>query len=249
MEAVSTAADSPEADSAEEADMPGDVLGLILSVVIVCFFLGTAILITKYGRKSLGAMCPEVARKVVHIGVSNWFFIYAHVFESDIWPIVGLAGFTVINYILNVSGGLHVVMGQDNRKRNWGLVQYPIAIIILILLKHFGVGDVVCVGCAVLGMGYGDGLASLVGMNVKSPRLPGKSRKTVAGSVTMVLVTFVIFVVLNLVYRQGIATSKVILIGLLTAVCATLVEAYTPFGLDNLSVPLTIFLLSWLVLA
>ena len=227
--------------------MHGDVLGLILSVLIVGFFLGTAFLITRYGRKSLGAMCPEVARKVVHIGVSNWFFIYAHVFESDIWPIAGLAGFTVINYILNVSGGLHAVMGQDSRKRNWGLVQYPIAIIILIALKHFGAGDVVCVGCAVLGMGYGDGLASLVGMNVKSPGLPGKSRKTVAGSVTMVLVTFIVFVILNLAYRQGIDTTRMILVGLLTAVCATLVEAYTPFGLDNLSVPIAIFFLSWLV--
>ena len=227
--------------------MHGDVLGLILSVVIVGFFLVTAFLITKYGRKRLGGMCPEVARKVVHIGVSNWFFIYAHVFETDLWPIVGLAGFTVFNYVLNVSGGLHAVMGQDNRKRNWGLVQYPIAIIILIALRHFGIGDLVCVGCAVLGMGYGDGLASLVGMNVKSPSLPGKSRKTVAGSVTMVLVTFAVFVILNLVYRQGIATSRVIAVGLLTAFCATLVEAYTPWGLDNLSVPLTIFFLSWLV--
>ena len=229
--------------------MHGDVLGLILSVAIVGFFLVTAFFITKYGKKRLGAMCPEVARKVVHIGVSNWFFIYAHVFESDIWPIVGLAGFTVINYVLNVSGGLHTVMGQDSRKRNWGLVQYPIAIIILIALKHFGVGDVVCIGCAVLGMGYGDGLASLVGMNVKSPKLPGKSRKTVAGSVTMVLVTFLVFMSMNLVYRQGVAASRLILVGLLTSVCATLVEAYTPFGLDNLSVPIVIFFLSWLVVA
>jgi phytol kinase len=84
-------------------------------------------------------------------------------------------------------------------------------------------------------------------MNVKSPRLPGKSRKTLAGSVTMVLVTFVIFVTLNLVYRQGIAVSRVILVGLLTSVCATLVEAYTPLGLDNLSVPIAIFFLSWMV--
>jgi len=227
--------------------MPGDILGLILSVLLIGILLGIAFLITKHGKKSLGAMCPEVARKVVHIGVSNWFFIYAHVFESDIWPIAGLAGFAVINYVMSVSGGLHAVMGQDNRKRNWGLVQYPIAIIILIALKHFGMGDVVCLGCAVLGMGYGDGLASLVGMNVKSPRLPGKSRKTLAGSVTMVLVTFVIFVTLNLVYRQGIAVSRVILVGLLTSVCATLVEAYTPLGLDNLSVPIAIFFLSWMV--
>ena len=168
-------------------------------------------------------------------------------FETDLWPVLGLAGFAVINAVMNVTGGLHAVMGQDSRKRNWGLVQYPVSIILLIALRHWGVGDMVCVGCGILGMGYGDGLASLVGMKVRSGRLPGKTKKSVAGTLTMALVTFAVVVLLNMTYRTGVPVSRVVLTALLTGVCSAVVEAYTPFGLDNISVPLTICLLSGLV--
>ena len=228
--------------------MHGDIWGLLLSVALILSCLIASFLVARHGRKAFGDLCPEIARKIVHIGVSNWFFIYCHVFESDLWPIIGLAGFAVINAVMNMSGGLHVLMGQESTKRNWGLVQYPISIIILIMLRHFGVGDMVCVGCGVLGMGYGDGLASIVGMKVKSGHMPGQKKKTIAGSVTMAVVTFVIVLTLNLAYRQGVAFARVALVSLLAAICATFVEAYTPLGLDNISVPLTIYLIAGLVL-
>ena len=228
--------------------MHGDIWGLLLSVALILSCLISSFLVARHGRKAFGDLCPEIARKIVHIGVSNWFFIYCHVFESDLWPIIGLAGFAVINAVMNMSGGLHVLMGQESTKRNWGLVQYPISIIILIMLRHFGVGDMVCVGCGVIGMGYGDGLASIVGMKVKSGHMPGQKKKTIAGSVTMAVVTFVIVLTLNLAYRQGVAFARVALVSLLAAICATFVEAYTPLGLDNISVPLTIYLIAGLVL-
>lgn len=228
--------------------MHGDIWGLLLSVALILSCLIASFLVARHGRKAFGDLCPEIARKIVHIGVSNWFFIYCLVFESDLWPIIGLAGFAVINAVMNMSGGLHVLMGQESTKRNWGLVQYPISIIILIMLRHFGVGDMVCVGCGVLGMGYGDGLASIVGMKVKSGHMPGQKKKTIAGSVTMAVVTFVIVLTLNLAYRQGVAFARVALVSLLAAICATFVEAYTPLGLDNISVPLTIYLIAGLVL-
>ena len=227
--------------------MHGDIWGLLLSVALILSCLIASFLVARHGRKAFGDLCPEIARKIVHIGVSNWFFIYCHVFESDLWPIIGLAGFAVINAVMNMSGGLHVLMGQESTKRNWGLVQYPISIIILIMLRHFGVGDMVCVGCGVLGMGYGDGLASIVGMKVSSKNLPGKTRKTVAGSITMACITFVVVFLLNIFYKQGVEMAKLVLVSLLAGVCASFVEAYTPFGLDNISVPLTIYLIAGLI--
>ena len=227
--------------------MHGDIWGLLLSVALILSCLITSFLVARHGRKAFGDLCPEIARKIVHIGVSNWFFIYCHVFESDLWPIIGLAGFAVINAVMNMSGGLHVLMGQESTKRNWGLVQYPISIIILIMLRHFGVGDMVCVGCGVLGMGYGDGLASIIGMKVRSKNLPGKSRKTVAGSITMACITFVVVFLLNIFYKQGVEMATLVLVSLLAGLCASFVEAYTPFGLDNISVPLTIYLIAGLI--
>ena len=151
--------------------MHGDALGLFLSVLLISACLGLSYLVAKYGRKRLGDARSEVARKIVHIGVSNWFFIYAHVFEGDLWPIVGLASFALINAVLNISGLLAKLMAQESTKRNWGLVQYPISIILLILIRKAWFGDMAAFGCAVLGMGYGDGLASLAGRHVRSPKL------------------------------------------------------------------------------
>ena len=226
--------------------MHGDALGILYSVLLIGACLGLSFVVTKCGKKRLGESRSEVARKIVHIGVSNWFFIYAHVFEGDIWPIVGLASFAVINAVLNVSGGLAKIMAQESTKRNWGLVQYPISIILLILIKRSGFGDMATFGCAVLGMGYGDGLASIVGRHVRSPKLWKDSKKTVAGSVTMAAVTFVVVLIMKTAYGNA-EIETVLLSAAVCSVAATLVEATTPFGLDNISVPLTIYLIAGLL--
>ncbi len=226
--------------------MHGDVLGLLLSVVVVVGCLGLGFLITKFGKGRLGDACPEVARKVVHIGVSNWFFVYYYTFESYIFPILGLGAFALLNGIMNLSGGLGAVLGQKSRKRNWGLVHYPLSVILMIILKELGVGDAVCVGCGLLGMGYGDGLAAIVGKNVKSPKF-GLGGKTLAGSITMAVITFVIVLALKMGYAGVPFGLHLVGLSLLCAVCATLVEAFTPYGLDNISVPLAIYLLAGLI--
>ena len=222
--------------------MHGDLAGVILSFVGVTFFLGLSFLVVKFGRGLFKDSCSEIARKIVHIGVSNWFFIYCYVFETDLWPILGLAFFTLANALMNVTGMLSVLMGQDSKARNWGLVQYPISIIIVILLKHIGLGDMAAVGCAVLAMGYGDGLASIVGKAVKSKRLGNWTKKTYAGSITMVCVTMIVVILMKVFIGRVSFSGILVLKAFLVGVFAALVEAFTPFGLDNMSVPIAIFL-------
>jgi len=227
--------------------MHGDLLGLVLSVSLIAVCMAIAFLVSRFGKGRLGDASSEIARKIVHIGVSNWFFIYIHVFESDLWPIIGLGGFAVINLALNLSGGLSALMGQESKKRNWGLVQYPISVILMIVMKRMGVGDTVCIGCGLLGMGYGDGLAALVGRSVKSMKFGLGGKKSIVGSLTMAVVTFVVVVLLKSCYAGVEFGLALVLVSLLCAVAATLVEAFTPFGLDNLTVPLAIYFLAGLV--
>lgn len=227
--------------------MHGDALGLVLSVSLIALCLGLSFAVVKLGKGRLGPSRSEIARKVVHIGVSNWFFIYCFVFESVWWPILGLAGFAVINAVLNLSGGFHVLMGQESTRRNWGLVQYPVSIILLIMLEALGLGSKVNVGCAILGMGYGDGLAALIGRRFGKRRLWGSKDKSVAGFVTMAVVTFCVVLAVKLSFGFSHPLYLVVLASLATATCAALIEAYTPFGLDNITVPIAIFFLSGLV--
>lgn len=223
--------------------MHGDLPGVLLSFAGVGLFLGLSFVVVRFGRGLLGDSCPEIARKIVHIGVSNWFFIYCYVFETDLWAVAVLASFTLANALMNVTGLLGPLMGQSNTTRNWGLVQYPVSIIIVIALKHFGIGDMVCVGCAVLGMGYGDGLASIIGKSLGSRRLGKWTKKTVAGSITMFCITFIVVILMKTLIGRTSFSSNMVLTAAVVAALATAVEAFTPFGLDNLSVPVAIHLL------
>lgn len=257
--------------------MPGDVLGIILSVCLigVCGLL--ALLVSKAGsRGGCTASCgcpntdgrtslyPEVARKIVHIGVSNWFFIYYFVFEGSFWAIVGLCAFAVVNALLNVSGAMGVLFSQSSKKRNWGMVYYPLSVVLLILLAQSGFGDRLCVGCSLIGMGYGDGLAAIIGMRFgRHPIYPlhpscsdvrsgspvcqggsepkGRSGKTIEGSAVMFAVVLCSFVLLN-VLLGGVGLPRALGFGIIAAAASTVAEAYTPLGLDNVTVPLCIYI-------
>lgn len=250
---------SPVADLEEAEAVHGDVLGIVLSVCLigVCGLL--ALLVVRIGRSrsrhldmGSGLVYPEIARKIVHIGVSNWFFIYYFVFERSFWAIVGLCAFAAVNAVMNVTGAMGSLFAQASSKRNWGMVYYPLSVVLLIVLADFGFGDRLCVGCALIGMGYGDGLAALVGMRfgkhrlgssesgVKSEGSSKRSRKTVEGSLTMFLVVFVSFMLLN-VLIGGSGFGPTFWFGFIAALASTFAEAYTPSGLDNVTVPLVIY--------
>ena len=94
-------------------------------------------------------------------------------------------------------------------------------------------------------MGYGDGLAAVIGQSVKSPEYKiGKNKKTLAGSLAMFCVTLMImagFFTYN-------ASSYVAIKSILVAVLMTIVEAISIKGTDNITVPLITSLLAMLMI-
>lgn len=203
--------------------MPGDVSGLFLtiSLILICWLLSFVIKrIQIFGNYS-----EEIARKAVHIGVSNFAFIYLSLFEGNLIPILGLFSFALINLFTEIHFGT---------KRSWGTVMYPAVIAVLIIINSFAGNEKMTVAVSLLGMGYGDGLAAIVGKALGKHRLPGSKDKTWEGSIVCFAVISAIMILM-----AGDSVSKALLIGL----SATLAEAYTPWGLDNISVPVVIYIL------
>ena len=119
---------------------------------------------------------------------------------------------------------------QPEEKRNYGLIYYPIALVVLVLLQFkAGISSRACLW-GVLVMAYGDSFAAIFGPWHKDSRhLPGYMRdKTLVGSLVMLVVS--VAVGLGVIHNFPMA--------LLVALVATVAEAATPFGLDNLSVPI-----------
>jgi phytol kinase len=139
-------------------------------------------------------------------------------------------------------------MEHEQRSRNLGTIYFPIALLVNVLLTWAGSIPIWIGGLGIMIMGYGDGLASLVGERFgRRPIIIFGNRKSVAGTVTMFLASAAVSAVFILVFAdapsQGITAPTVAVAALTTAAAATLIELLTPFGLDNLTVPIITALL------
>jgi len=124
-----------------------------------------------------------------------------------------------------------------DRKRDNGLIYYPLSIFILVLLFLLGYIKKENIVSGILIMGWGDGLAAVVGTHIGQHgyRVFSKYKKSIEGTATMLIVSFIVLVIFS-------SLNWYMLI--LVAIAATLLENFTPLGFDNITVPiLSAFLL------
>jgi phytol kinase len=218
-----------------------DVLGIVVSYAFVFGFIGIATILMRRGILS-----PVITRKVIHIGVAHWWLIAMALMDDPWVASVGPASFIVIN-ALAIRLHLLPAMDEGADARNWGTVYFPISLLILVNLCWRDVVPVWVGGLAVLVLGWGDGLAAIFGdrNSGEGPRVWGeirlwrRGRKTVAGTAAMFVASFAVTLGFTLVFspRFG-ALAAALGVSALTAFTATVVEAVTPLGIDNITVPL-----------
>ena len=212
------------------------VWGLILSYVLVFAVIGISTVLQK--KKLLG---DEGARKFIHIGVSNWWILAMIFFKGEhaVWyAIIAPITFIILNYL---SYRLNLLKAMERGgKGNLGTVYFPISLLILVIVS-FGLLDRPELGAiGILILGYGDGFAAVIGKKYgKKQLINGKSLE---GTITMFVVSLAVgLLVLGISQVTGFWWMA-----LLIAAFATMIELFTPKGLDNLSVPLSSSLLYYL---
>jgi len=232
-----------------------DILGIVASYVFVFGFIGIATILMRRG-----VLAPVITRKVIHIGVAHWWLIAMALMDDPWVASVGPASFIVIN-ALAIRFRLLPAMDEGADARNWGTVYFPISLLILVNLCWRAVVPVWVGGLAVLVLGWGDGLAAIVGEGRvgRSLRIWGRTRlrrrgtirrvrrrgrKSIAGTAVMFGASFAVTLSFTLVFNPRFGTpGAAIGVSALTASAATVVEALTPLGIDNLTVPLATALL------
>ena len=234
--------------------------GIVVSFGFVFGFIGVAGLLLRAGRIS-----PAVTRKVVHIGVAHWWILAMIFFDRWEFAIVGPAAFILIN-LASYLFRLFPAMEHEKRSRNLGTVYFPVALLACVLLTWAGPIPIWVGGLAILVLGWGDGLASVVGEGRRSGSLTVLgNRKSIAGTATMFVASTVVITAFVLLFlapgplahtasasvtwlAAGDPAAWTLVVRILaTAALATLVELVTPFGLDNLTVPLVTILFFHLV--
>ena len=225
--------------------------GVTLSFAYVFAFIGVAQLLLKTGRIS-----ASVTRKVIHIGVAHWWLIAMIFFDRWQFAIIGPVAFVLIN-LASYSFRLFPAMEHEKRSRNLGTVYFPVSLTAAVLLTWAGPVPIWVGAVAILVMGWGDGLASLVGEHTRSPRFTiFGNTKSVAGTLTMFVAAALVawffirlfatpeFLILDaLLSPVGSIIATAVSVGLVAAA----VELVTPFGLDNLTVPLLTIAYLWII--
>lgn len=217
-----------------------NIWGLVLSYILVFLIIGISTALQKF--KLVG---DEGARKFIHIGVSNWWILAWIFFKGDnaIWfAIIPPITFIALNYYSYKTNLIKSMERSGNG--NLGTVYFPISLLILVIFT-FGIINKPEIGAiGILVLGYGDGLAAVIGKAYGTKKLV--NNKSLEGSLTMLLASAV--VVLSVLLISGYPIVTGIIAALVISVLSTLVELYTPKGLDNLSVPLFSSLIIYVLL-
>ena len=225
-----------------------DVVGMGLSLVYVLAVLAASSLLARHG------MGEEGTRKLVHVALGGWWVVAALFFTSPWWAAALPAAFIVVNALAWRKQKL-AFMARGEGEDTPGTVYYAVSLT-LIALFSFGLGAPYVGALGVFCMAFGDGLAAVLGRRLGRRPLPGAGGgKSLAGSAAMLGVSFVSCAGVLLAaaavdwegavptfapgagLAPGVAAASV-LAALGLAVAATVLEAASPEGLDNLSVPL-----------
>ncbi len=205
------------------------------------FFLGIVLFIAaaEKTRTAVG-WSPEINRKLVHILTGVLIFLTPFFFISS-RPLILMAlifiGVTYFGVKTEKLKGMH-----DTQRRTYGTVYYPISFLFLVLLCWKGYKTVVMLSMLVLALS--DAAAAIAGENLKNPheyRL-WRDKKSLEGSAFMFVITFlIVFLLLPLVdYLDGTTVTFATAgwIGFSTATFATVLEAVSSAGSDNLTAPI-----------
>ncbi len=215
-----------------------NIFGLIVSILYVGIIIVSAKVFEKAGK--------EASRKYIHIMLSNWWIIAMIFFDNMYWAATAPAIFVVINYLSYKKGIIKVMErdDSDDNKESLGTVYYALSLLILALITFGPLHNPSLGLCGILVMGYGDGLAAVIGQAIKSKEFViSGNKKSLAGCLTMFCVTLMIFVGF-LVYSNA---EYIAIKSILVALLMTIVEAVSIKGTDNITVPLTTSLLALLM--
>ena len=172
----------------------------------------------------------EALRKIIHIGMGPLIPIaqYLHIDQNSALTFTGIISILIfLNYSYKFFPSI-----EDVDRKSFGTLFYCISLFILIFF--FWEKDPYALMAGFFIMTFGDGLAGLIGKNLKSKTwIFLKQKKSLFGTATMFLTS--LLVVCSLAYIQKYNFNINLL---MIAFIATTLEQFSIIGIDNLLVPL-----------
>lgn len=209
--------------------MSQDWIALIVSFVFVFAMIGIAEGLRKWRGYSV-----DFTRKIIHIAVGMWAYGTVLLFENRTFAIIPPLAFIFINAYSYWQGTFQAM--ETGEKGKLGTVYFPLSFVVIV---WFLWDRPYLLVASLMPMTWGDALAAVVGSRFgrRQFSLAGSTR-TLEGSLTMLLVGWgATFIALLLLAPEQETTSALLGASVATALVSAIVEALSPWGIDNLTVP------------
>jgi phytol kinase len=203
-----------------------------VQIGVVALWLGFVVAIAFSSRRFANAQ-PEMVRKIIHIGTGNVILIAWWLNIPD-WA--GIGASILFSLVTLLSYRLPLLPDINNIGRK-SLGTFFYAVSIGVLISGFWHAYPYYAVMGILIMTWGDGLAALIGQRWGQHiyKLWGM-QKSWEGSLTMAIVSYIISSAI-LISVQGNTWQTWAVPGAI-ALVATGLEAFSKWGIDNLTVPL-----------
>jgi dolichol kinase len=204
----------------------------LVGVILVYLYVAILLIISEKLMKKY----PVYGRKFIHIMTGNIAFLLPIFLTKEIMAFFAAGPFIILTFLMSPFGPIKKIKGKTSAAgHGMGLVYYSISWTILAYV-FFDYKLVIAIG--ILAMSYGDGFASLIGLNFGKIKFNiFGSSKSIIGSFSMLVFSYLTFIIALLYYNFSI-NQNVLIILIIISFCAMIIELCTPKGFDNLSVPL-----------
>jgi phytol kinase len=209
--------------------MSQDTIALIASFVYVFAMIGIAEGLRKWRGYSV-----DFTRKFIHIAVGMWAYGTVLLFERRVFAIIPPLAFVAINALSYWQGTFKAM--ETGEKGRLGTIYFPLSFAAIIWLLWEQPHLVVA---SLMPMTWGDALAAVIGRRIgKRPFSVAGSTRSLEGSGVMFLASWVATLApLLLLAPTSLSVGMGVVTAAVTALGATVVEAVSPWGIDNLTVP------------
>jgi phytol kinase len=210
-----------------------DYTALIVSYAYVFAIIALGELLHRVGKRPI-----DVTRKVIHVGVGMWVVGTVLLFKTWYFALIPPATFVIINAISYWRGTFQGM--ESGEKGNLGTIYFPISFAAVI---YYFWSQPVLMVASLMPMTWGDAMAAVTGQRYGHYRYTIlKHTRSLEGSLAMLFWSWIttsvaLLAMPYLLGRPAINWLLALIYGGAVAVVCTVVEAVTPWGIDNLTVP------------
>jgi dolichol kinase len=180
----------------------------------------------------------EHTRKLVHFGTGILTLMFP-AFLTSSWSVFALCASFAAILLLSLKYTFLPSINAIDRK-SYGSILYPVAVYVCFLLYEYQHHDRMFFYAPILVLAISDPMAALFGKRWPKGKFTiGKGSKTLMGCSAFAVSAFLVLTGLSFLFNQEISFMKAYEL-LLVAMGATMVEAISGRGTDNLTIPLSV---------